>query len=212
MRSVLAGNPFAEDDQDLYNVYTRQCCGQDVVQTVMSIEEKGKAQYVRYCQERLESSRVSLHAPITRNNLPTFARSQKSRTKDPKTQKIRNLRNEVQLFSSMWVAESNNRPGDLDEFFASETDEFPSATSVNGVMREANKADLLNLCLGPLLKAKPSRCPPVDVKMVDGAVLVHMLKPTNTCQTFADYLNYVFIPHVIRQCQSIVRLDLVWDE
>ena len=55
-----------------------------------------------------------------------------------------------------------------------------------------------------------SEAPTVTAVVLDGAVIVHMLKP-GTAKTFEEYAQQVFIPYVVRQLQHVSRLDLVWD-
>ena len=44
----------------------------------------------------------------------------------------------------------------------------------------------------------------------DGAVIVQMLPP-KTALTFDEYFNAVFAPYVMKQLESVSRVDLVWD-
>ena len=80
--------------------------------------------------------------------------------------------------------------------------------------RSSNKWDLLQ-CLDELI-------PPNDVKtnvesnvdfvVVDGAVLVNMLKPAATSQTFHDYVIQ-FMAYIQRQFTATVRrVDVVFDQ
>ena len=55
-----------------------------------------------------------------------------------------------------------------------------------------------------------SEAPIVTAVVLDGAVIVQMLKP-GTAKTFEEYAVQVFIPYVVRQLQHVSRLDLVWD-
>ena len=55
-----------------------------------------------------------------------------------------------------------------------------------------------------------SEAPTVTAVVLDGAVIVQMLKP-GTAKTFEEYAQQVLIPYVVRQLQHVSRLDLVWD-
>lgn len=55
-----------------------------------------------------------------------------------------------------------------------------------------------------------SETPKVDAIIMDGAVLVQMLKPVMV-QTFQEYSDRVFMPHVLRHLASVKRIDVVWD-
>ena len=52
--------------------------------------------------------------------------------------------------------------------------------------------------------------PTIDAAILDGALIVQMLKP-GTAQTFEDNLNYVFAPYIARQLETVQRVDVVWD-
>ena len=51
---------------------------------------------------------------------------------------------------------------------------------------------------------------PISALVIDGAVVVKMLKPTG-CETFQDYSNNDFNPYISRQLSTVQRLDVVWD-
>ena len=56
--------------------------------------------------------------------------------------------------------------------------------------------------------------PKVDVKIIDGSALVHILHPKKSqcsVKTFKDYANHVFLPYIQRTLHDVVRLDVVWD-
>jgi len=68
-------------------------------------------------------------------------------------------------------------------------------------------------CLESLVPQAES-VPKVDVKIVDGAALVHILDPKKSkasVKTFKDYSQLVFLPYLERMLQDVVRLDVVWD-
>ncbi|KAL8566382.1 hypothetical protein ACOMHN_049340 [Nucella lapillus] len=52
--------------------------------------------------------------------------------------------------------------------------------------------------------------PTVDAKILDGAVIVQMLPP-KLANTFQDYADNVFLPYIMRQLETVKRLDVVWD-
>lgn len=58
--------------------------------------------------------------------------------------------------------------------------------------------------------ARDSR-PETDVTIMDGAVLVNILKPGG-CKTFGDYAANVFVPHIKREQSKAQRADIVWDQ
>jgi len=50
----------------------------------------------------------------------------------------------------------------------------------------------------------------VDVKLLDGAAVVHFLLTTNVV-TFNEYVNQTFLQHIAKQLESCTRVDVVWD-
>ena len=54
----------------------------------------------------------------------------------------------------------------------------------------------------------------VDVKIIDGAGMVHRLDPRKAhtlVKTVQDYCAYVFLPYIENMLQFVNRLDIVWD-
>ena len=62
---------------------------------------------------------------------------------------------------------------------------------------------------GSLTKAI-TQTPCVTCIVIDGAVVVQMLKP-KTVNTFNEYALQVVIPYIKTQLQNVERLHLVWD-
>ena len=100
------------------------------------------------------------------------------------------------------------RGGHLEEFFAHENSTFSPSLSQFGNLRLGTKSDLVH-CLERHSQVTFEH-PPVDALVIDGAVIVNMLKPTG-CQTFQDYSSNVFNPYITRQLSTVQRLDIVWD-
>ena len=50
----------------------------------------------------------------------------------------------------------------------------------------------------------------VDGKVLEGSVLVNLLKPTKE-STFAEYARTVFVPKVTKELQTVERVDIVFD-
>ena len=57
----------------------------------------------------------------------------------------------------------------------------------------------------------PLGAPIVDAVILDGAVIVNMLKPGTAC-TFSDYAFNIFLPYITSQLEHVHRVDVVWDE
>ncbi len=97
-------------------------------------------------------------------------------------------------------------------FFEHENHAWPPALAENNNMRQGNKAALVG-CLEQL-SAPTSERPQPDVKIIDGAALVHTLDPklaNTTVKTFGEYSTKIFIPYLLREIDGSQRIDVVWD-
>ena len=71
-----------------------------------------------------------------------------------------------------------------------------------------DRSDLL-ACLEDVSQPR-SEAPPTSCIILDGAVIVQMLKPA-TAKSFSEYAHEVFMPNILSTFQQTTRLDLVWD-
>ena len=180
-----------------------------MVEAVRSAEDTGKKQFQKFHEDRISSSATAFNDTIHKNNLPLlnsgFAKKSKTHSK------ISNIQNDVNLFSRMYIS-CQARDSDMDAFFAHENHAWPPSLASNGIMHHTSKSDLLE-CLESLVP-QPESIPKVDVKIIDGAALVHMLDPHKSSQpirTFKDYSQLVFLPYIQRMLQEVFRVDIVWD-
>ena len=94
----------------------------------------------------------------------------------------------------------------MSTFFRHENHPFPPSLSDDGKLRLGKKSDLLSILAEE--ETNPPNC--FDVKVLDGAAVVHLLSTTDVV-TFDEYADRVFIPHIIKQLQNSRRVDVVWD-
>ncbi len=87
---------------------------------------------------------------------------------------------------------------------------FPPSLSQNKQLRNGTKSDLLG-CLEDLYPTVDSNYPTVDAIVIDGAAMVHMLKPGAT-KTFTEYAEQVVRPYIENKLQNVTRLDVVFDQ
>lgn len=206
-------NPFAEDGNDLFNIDSRKCCPEAVKETVLRIEKLGRDQYEEFVRERLYFASTPIHATIKKNSLPTFANYHKVHKSAAKEKvQIKVLKNEANHFSRLCVAISNNRPHSLVRFFFHEDQENPPALfNYDGTMKSGNKAVFQNKVLVPLAHTVQKTAPTVDVLILDGGAIIHLLQPSTVCVLFSDYIRSVFEPFIKAESRSVSRLDIVWD-
>ena len=94
----------------------------------------------------------------------------------------------------------------MSTFFRHENHPFLLSLSDDGKLRLTKKSDLLSILAEE--ETNPPNC--FDVKVLDGAAVVHLLSTTDVV-TFDEYADRVFIPHIIKQLQNSRRVDVVWD-
>ena len=177
-----------------------------VVNTVQNARKIGEEQFKTFMKERLVERNKPITEPIKKNNFPTFnVLSKKVVSKDKA--KVGVLKQDLALFSRLYIS-CQTRDGNLEEFFKFENQPWPPSLSETGQLRGGQKADLIK-CL-PNSSNQCSIQPTIDAAILDGAIIVQMLKP-GTAQTFEDYFNYVFAPYIARQLETVQRVDVVWD-
>ena len=199
------GNPFEEESQDLLVLDTKEIADPAVVKTVRSAKSVGQDQFDAFTKECLIDRTKSIYDTIHRNKLPLFSTPVSKASKGK--QQLNSLKCDVELFSRLYIG-CQTRDGNLDEFFRHENQACPPSLSAAGKLNLGTKSDMLE-CLAGLSEAQ-SEAPKVTNVVIDGAVLVQMLKP-GAAETFKEYAHRVFIPYISEQFRHVSRLDLVWD-
>ena len=100
-----------------------------------------------------------------------------------------------------------HRHCDMDVFFQHENHPFPSSLSEGGKLRFGKKSDLLKIIT---FENKDNSPDPFDVKLRDGAAIVHLLS-TAGVTNFEEYADRVFISYLIKLLDTCQRIDIVWD-
>ena len=200
------GNPFMEESEDLLVHDSRDVADPAIVQTVREIEKTGQDQYDKYMTERLIERTTPVFDPINKNQIPLFSRPP-SRGPSKTKQTITSLKSGCTLFSRLCIA-TQTRDGDLDNFFKHENYAYLPTLSLLGKLRFGTKSDLV-ACLEKLCTSC-GEAPVADVIILDGAVIVNMLKPIDV-KTFQDYATHVFLPFIKAQLRNVTRIDIIWD-
>ncbi len=199
------GNPFKEESQDLLVLDTKEITNPAVVNTVKSVKCIGQDQFQAFTKECLIDRTKSIHDTIHRNKLPLFNTPVLKASKGQ--QQLSSLKCDIELFSRLYIG-CQTRDGNLDEFFRHENQSCPPSLSTAGKLNLGTKSDMLE-CLEGLSEVQ-HRAPKVTTIVIDGAVIVQMLKP-GAAKTFEEYAHQVFIPHITEKFHHVSRLDLVWD-
>ena len=199
------GNPFTEDTKDLLKLDTREIADEATIIAVQQAEEIGYTQYDNYVTERLLGQK-SISDTISKNKLPLFNRPPPKAQSKEKLQ-VSSLRNDCALFSRLYIA-CQTRDGNLDEFFKHENQAYPPSLSQHGSLRLGTKSDILS-CVENCAQSQTS-APEIEVTILDGAAVVHMLMP-GISKTFDEYAQNVFLPYIQSHLHRSSRVDIVWD-
>ena len=97
------GNPFAQTDNNLVNLISKNIMDDDAVASVRNAASIGKVQYDTFTLKRLTTCEVPIYEMIPRNKLTLFREKVKvcsSKTK----MKATSLKEEKNLYASLFVA------------------------------------------------------------------------------------------------------------
>ena len=191
------GNPFSEDSTDtLVVLHNGNLKTGKSVENLSKIEEVGEKTYEAFMKDSFVERTASISKTIPTNNFFIF-NTETNRGK--KQQQVTCLKNDVSLFSRLFIA-CQNQDGDLDNFFQYENQDYPLSISIFNELRYGNKAD------SPIL----SELPQSDMVIIDGAAIVNALKP-DPGMTFKDYAANKFIPRISKLLSNVKRIDIVFD-
>ena len=198
------GNPFLEDSGDLITLDTKDIMEQDSIASVKNAYMLGREQYALFVRERFEEQLKTISNPLKKNKLPLFSKKKNLTKVD---HQVAALKEDRSLFGHLYIA-SQNRDGDLQNFFKHENQPWPPSLSQYGELRSGTKSDLLQ-CLEEL-STPPRESPHVIVAVLDGAFIVQMLG-TGTSTTFQEYVDTFFMPYIRRKLMAVHQVDIVWD-
>ena len=156
------------------------------VKTVKTSECVEQNQYREFATERLEARSKSLFEPIKQIKLPLFS-SHPLKSKSKEQRHVASLKRNVSLFSLLYVS-CQVRDGNLETSFSHRK---PTSLSTYGDIRTGTKSDILQ-CLEKVSPSQNDR-PDVDMLLLDGAVIVNMLKPRAVKKIMNIPSKYSFI-------------------
>jgi len=200
------GNPFLETGSELLVLDTHDIAEKSVVDTLYHIEELGQKQYDTFVKERLVEKTKPLDDPIKKNQLHIFS-TPKTRKKTKTQEVISTLKTDRNLFSRLYIG-CQVRDSNLEEFFSHENQPFPPSLSDSGKLRLGTKSDIIHCLQDGIII--PHASPTSEVVVLDGAVIVNILKP-GSAKTFGEYAQDIFLPYVRSQLERSQRVDIVWD-
>ena len=198
------GNPFQDDCPELLALDPRNCADASVVATVHTVQEIGICQYKKYVKDVIDKRTVSIHNTISKNFLPLF-KCQQPKQISKASLKLTVVTNDRYLFSQLYIA-SQQRDGDLEEFFKHENQPYPPSLSEFGQLRFGKKSDLF-ACVN---RESPPPPESYNVKVFDGAAVVHALQ-VSSVSMFLEYADCTFLPFLQNHLRCTKRVDVVWD-
>ena len=122
---------------------------------------------------------------------------------------VSSLKSDRNLFSRLYVA-SQFRDGNLGQCFSRENQQCPPSLSDRGKLKLGTKSDIVR-CLEDAIEEQDGITPSVEVVVIDGPAIVHMLKPP-AARTFREYVQDVFVPYIEHQLDNAQRVDVVWND
>ena len=131
------------------------------------------------------------------------------RQKTKTSELVSSLKSDRNLFLRLHVA-SQFRDGNRDEFFSHENQPCSPSLSDRGKHKLGTKSDIVRF-LEDAIEEQDDITPSVEVVVLDGPAIVHMLKPA-AASTFREYAQDVFLPYVEHQLDKAHRVDVVWDD
>ena len=170
-------SPFEEDD--LMNIDTRDLAEECVVNTEQCL---GEAKCKEFMKERLIDCTTSISGPIKKNKLALFSNQYSPRKNLQSEESV--LKNNVKHFSQLFIA-TQNRKGDLGEFFQHENQMIPRSFFKDEVIHQSDKAVFIQ-SFEKIVPPK-NEIPTVDGVVADGSMLVNSAKPSKKDQTFLEY-------------------------
>ena len=201
------GNQYIEDSGDLFTIDTKIIKSKEAVQTLFKIEAEGMKQFSKFVNERITAEQNEpLSIIISKNNFTIFGAILSKKISKTK-QQITDLKSNCDLFGRLYIG-CQFRQGDMNVFFGHENGKHPPSISELGELKPSVKSDLVE-CLEQLIPLSQS-VPHVDAKVLDGAVVVHLLKPQGS-RTFKDFYQDVFCRYIELQLKEVTRVDVVWN-
>ena len=168
------GNTFLDDNGDMLTLDTKVVMNKDAIRTVNAVEEIGQRQFSECVEDRLNiASNKPLSDIVSKNKLALFSTPQTKQRSRSKKQ-VASLKTNCTLFSRFYIA-CQPRQSNLDNFFEHENQACPPSISDMGQLRHGSKSDLME-CLTKSSQPE-SIHPGIDAKVLDGAAIVHMVRP-----------------------------------
>ena len=197
------GNPFQEDSGDLIDLDQSIIMPMEVVNSMRLIEETGQQLYSSFLEKRICSQDEPFTAILPKTNIKLF----KTKLAEPRRKSdIALIKDQHNKGTHIMLAAKSGRTI-TESLFAHESSTFPPSLTGKGKMHKGDKSEILQ-CIVP--KDLESVRPETTAAVLDGAVLIQMLRPRNAV-TLGEYYMEEFVPYILSWFEWNTRVDIVWD-
>ena len=197
------GNPFMEESDDLLDLDESIVMPPHVVENVRKVKDIGFIRYKAFVEKRVMSQEEAFTAPITQTRLKLF---KASLAQPEKKSEIAVMKDQQAKVTKLLLAVHFGR--NINEgVFAHGSSPYPPSLTRKGQMHHGTKSEILD-CIVP--KDLDNNRPVTTVAVLDGAVLVQMLRPRSAV-TIGQYFREVFAPYILSWFETNDCVDIVWD-
>ena len=175
----------------------------EVDKTMRDIEKVGTQLFASFMQKRIMSQEESFTATIPRTNMKLF----KTCLSEPRRKSDAAIIKDQHSKSTLILLAANSGRTISESLFTHESSTLPPSLTGKGKMHHGEKSEILE-CIVP--NELDNQRPATTAAVLDGAVLVQMIRPRNS-GTFGDYFLKEFVPYILSWFDSNDRVDIVWD-
>ena len=184
-------NPFEMYEQDcLVCLSSGLKVPQEVAQGLVKLDEIGSNEHEKFIKERLYEKEISLHAPLKKKKLKTFAVLKKTITVKNKMNKEIKITAQRNIYAQLvMIAQANEI--DIEKLFAYPLGPvpWPLATG-DGMLAKTDKAVLLHKLENNIHQSQNTEVSKDDVYILDGNVLLHSL--VSIPETYGQLARKIF--------------------
>ena len=175
----------------------------EVVDNVRKVKDIGLKRYKSFADKRIISHQEAFTAPITNTKLKLFKDSLSQQRRKSEVAVVKDQQAKV---TQILLAAHSGRHID-ESVFSHESSVDPPSLTRNGNLHHGTKSEILD-CIVPA--DLENHRPLTTAAVLDGAVLVQMLRPRNSV-TIGAYFTDVFMPYILTWFETNDRVDIVWD-
>ena len=209
-----------ETHQDrIMNIATKDVATTTIKDSLLQAYDLGKKQTEQFIEERFchqlpsGETKVSIHAPLHRNNATTFATlyTVKKVSKDKLTKTL--LKADRNVLQRLIIAYEAGRAVDLPTILKHELMPVPlSIAEMNGSLRSGNKAQLADILTDGI--CCPEEIDDIDpvssCLIIDGQAMIVALGKPPGAETFGDLAD-VFVRDVLKSGYKFHRIEVIFD-